>query len=152
MEIFKNIATVVGCISACIALAITIIKPLRQWIINAFINKTQQTKLNEKIDEVNKKMDESLENDRKFNERLTRVERNVLENEADRIRSELFSCGNRCRRGIRLHPEEFEHIRAIFLKYTNVLHENHEGETEYNFIVDYYNHQEFPAYHTTQND
>lgn len=152
MEIFKDIATVVGCISACIALAITIIKPLRQWIINSFIHKTQQSKLNEKIDELNKKMDESLENDRKFNERLTRVERNVLENEADRIRSELFSCGNRCRRGIRLHPEEFEHIRTIFLKYTNVLHENHEGETEYNFIVDYYNHQEFPAYHTTQND
>ena len=35
MEIFKNIATVVGCISACIALLITIVKPFRQYIINS---------------------------------------------------------------------------------------------------------------------
>ena len=151
MEIFKNIATVVGCISACIALLIAIIKPLRQWIINSFIEDTQNTKRDEMINKMDKKIDKLLENNKSLDDRLTRVEENVLENEADRIRAELFDCGNRCRRGIRLHPEEMEHMRAIFHKYKNVLLQNHEGETEFDFITDYYNHQNFPAYHTKQN-
>ena len=44
MEIFKNIATVVGCISACFGLLITIIKPLRQQIINSIARKAQSDK------------------------------------------------------------------------------------------------------------
>jgi hypothetical protein len=77
-----------------------------------------------------------------------RVEQNVLENEADRLRSELFDCGNRCRRGIRLHPEEMEHIRVVFTKYSQKLKQNGTGESEYNFFCDYYNHQDSPEYHT----
>ena len=151
LEIFKNIATVVGCISACIALAITIVRPLRQWIIDSFVRKSQYTKIVNDIKTLNKKLDESLTNDAKIQERLAKVEKNVLENEADRIRTELFDCGNRCRRGIRLHPEEFDHIQNIFSKYSNVLHKNHEGEMEYNFICNYYNNQDFPDYHTKNN-
>lgn len=147
MEIFQNIATVVGCISACLTLSIAIIKPWRKFIINSFMSKSQQESLSKQMSEMNKKMDTVLENNKSFEARLIRVEKNVLENEADRIRAELFDYGNRCRRGIRLHPEEFEHIRDIFHKYKDVLHKNHEGETEFNFIYDYYNHQDFPAYH-----
>ena len=44
MEIFKNIATVVGCISACMALLVAIIKPLRQRLIDSFIRKTKDKK------------------------------------------------------------------------------------------------------------
>lgn len=152
MEIFKNIATVVGCISACIALLITIIKPLRRKLINSFVKKAQDTKRDEKIDKMDKKIDRLLENNKDLEDRLSRVENNVLQNEADRIRAELFDCGNRCRRGIRLHPEEMEHIRAIYHKYKNVLHQNHEGDAEFDFITRYYNNQSFPAYHTRQND
>ena len=147
MEIFKNIATVVGCISACISLAVIIIKPLRQWVIDSFVRKSQYTELSTKMDDIVDKMNTSLENDQKFEKRLTRVENNVLENEADRLRSELFDCGNRCRRGIRLHPEEMDHIRVVFDKYSQKLGQNGTGEAEYNFICDYYNHQTFPAYH-----
>lgn len=150
MEIFKNIATVVGCISACIALLITIIKPLRRGIIHSFVQKSEYNKLHIKIDKMDEKMDILLANDKEFENRLTRVETNVLENEADRIRAELFDYGNRCRRGIRLHPEEFEHIRDIFHKYKDVLKKNHEGETEFDFIYKYYNNQNFPAYHQNQ--
>ena len=148
MEIFKNIATVVGCISACIALLVTIIKPLRQRFVDSIAHKSQYQKMVSDIEILSKKLDELLTNDAKIQARLERVEKNVLENEADRIRTELFNCGNRCRRGIRLHPEEMDHLRATFHKYSETLHQNHDGETEYNFIVDYYNHQEFPAYHT----
>ena len=152
MEVFKNIATVVGCISACIALLITIVKPLRHRLVDSFIRKAKDTKRDEKIDKMDKKIDKLLENHQCLDNRLTRVEENVLENEADRIRAELFDCGNRCRRGIRLHPEEMDHIRAIYHKYKNVLHQNHEGDAEFDFITKYYNRQSFPPYHTQQND
>ena len=151
MVIFQNIATVVGCISACMALSIAIFKPLRQWIIDSFVRKSQYTQLFESIKELSIKMDKSIEQNERLETRLTRVENNVLENEADRIRAELFDCGNRCRRGIRLHPEEFDHIKEIYRKYSDVLHQNHEGETEYNFIHNYYNHQRFPEYHEHNN-
>ena len=147
MEIFKDIATVVGCISACMALLIAIIKPFRQWLINSFIQQTQDEQRDTKIDKMDKKIDKLLENNKLLDDRLTPVEKNVLDNEADRIRAELFDCGNRCRRGIRLHPEEMEHIRAIYHKYKNVLHQNHEGDAEFDFINNYYNQQNFPGYH-----
>ena len=147
METFKNIATVVGCISACMALLVTIIKPLRQGIINSFVKQSQDETRDDKIDKMDKKIDTLLANHKKFEDRLNSVEKSVLENEADRLRSELFDCGNRCRRGIRLHPEEMEHIRAVFIKYSQKLKQNGAGESEYNFICDYYNHQDFPEYH-----
>ena len=152
MEIFKSIATVVGCISTCIALLVTIIKPLRQRLIDSFIRKTKDSQRDELMDKMDKKIDKLLESHKRLDSRLTRVEKNVLENEADRIRAELFDCGNRCRRGIRLHPEEMDHIRAIYHKYKDVLHQNHEGDAEFDFITQYYNQQSFPAYHTQQND
>ena len=152
IEIFKSIATVVGCISACIALSITVIKPLRQRLIDSFIRKAKDDKRDEVISNLDKKLDRLLEANKCLDDRLTRVEENVLENEADRIRAELFDCGNRCRRGIRLHPEEMEHIRAIYHKYKNVLHQNHEGDAEFDFINQYYNQQSFPAYHAYIND
>ena len=152
MEIFKNIATVVGCISACMALLLTIVKPLRQGIIDSFVRKSRDAKIDDKIDKMDKKIDKLLEKNEGLDDRLTRVEKNVLENEADRIRAELFDCGNRCRRGIRLHPEEMEHIRAIYHKYKDELKQNHEGDAEFDFITQYYNQQSFPAYHTHQDD
>ena len=148
MTIFTTTATIVGCISACLALAMTIIKPFRKWIIESFVRQSQAKEVKIQIDEMSKMMKQSLENDASFKKRLDSVEKNVLENEADRLRSELFDCGNRCRRGIRLHPEEMEHIRAVFTKYSQKLKQNGTGEAEYNFICDYYNHQEFPGYHT----
>ena len=152
METIKNIAAIAGCVMTCLGLLAAIIKPLRQWLINSVTQKTKNTKRYAKIDSMDKKIDQLLENQKDFDSRLTRVENNVLDNEADRIRAELFDCGNRCRRGIRLHPEEMEHIRAIYRKYKDVLNQNHEGDAEFDFISQYYNQQCFPPYHTTNNN
>ena len=148
MEIFTLTATIAGCISACIGLAVAIIKPFRKWLIDSFVRQSQAKEIKAKIDNMVEMLNKSLANDVEFEQRLTRVETNVLENEADRLRSELFDCGNRCRRGIRLHPEEMEHIRVVFTKYSQKLRQNGTGESEYRFICDYYNHQDFPGYHT----
>ena len=105
----------------------------------------------QEIQKLDGKMDKLLNANEDLREQLDQVKSNVLENEADRLRSELFDCGNRCRRKIRLHPEEMEHIRVVFNKYSNVLHQNGTGEAEFRFITDYYNSQDFPDYHQKNN-
>ena len=86
MEIFKNVATVVGCISVCIALAVTIFKPLRQRIIDSFIHKSQYQNVLSNIEEMNKKIDILLTDNKRMQERLERVESHVLINESDRLK------------------------------------------------------------------
>ena len=148
IEIFKNIATVIGCVSACITLAMTLVKPFRKWMVDSFVQQSQAKEVKIKIDEMSAMMKKSLDNDADFEKRLTSVEEKVLENESDRLLSELFDCGNRCRRGIRLHPEEMDHIRVVYDKYSRKLKQNGTGATEMAFITEYYNHQTFPEYHS----
>ena len=116
---------------------------------NKWMNKVDNSVKNNDqfIHTLDSKIDKLLVDNENIKTQLHQVKSNVLENEADRLRSELFDCGNRCRRNIRLHPEEMEHIRVVYHKYSDVLHQNGPGETEFNFITDYYNHQDFPTYH-----
>lgn len=147
MEIFKNIATVVGCISACIALLITIIKPLRQILVNSIAHKSQYQKMIDNIEKLNNKLDESLTNDAKIQERLEKVEKNVLENEAERLKSELSTYYNRCCRGLQIFPEEMLRIDEVYDKYHNKLGLNHIGTKMYDAIEKYYKQQDFIKIH-----
>ena len=169
MEIFKNIATVVGCISACIALLITIIKPLRQILVNSIAHKSQYQKMidnmgdlkalafksnvdfsdltAELLAEINNKLDESLTNDAKIQERLEKVEKNVLENEAERLKSELSTYYNKCCRGLQIFPEEMLRIDEVYDKYHNKLGLNHIGTKMYDAIEKYYKQQDFIKIH-----
>lgn len=142
MEIFKNIATVVGCISACIALLITIIKPLRQILVNSIAHKSQYQKMIDNIEKLNNKLDESLTNDAKIQERLEKVEKNVLENEAERLKSELSTYYNKCCRGLQIFPEEMLRIDEVYDKYHNKLGLNHIGTKMYDAIEKYYKQQD----------
>ena len=143
MEIFKNIATVVGCISACIALLITIIKPLRQILVNSIAHKSQYQKMIDNIEKLNNKLDESLTNDAQIQERLEKVEKNVLENEAERLKSELSTYYNKCCRGLQIFPEEMLRIDEVYDKYHNKLGLNHIGTKMYDAIEKYYKQQDF---------
>lgn len=147
MEIFKNIATVVGCISACIALLITIIKPLRQILVNSIAHKSQYQKMIDNIEKLNNKLDESLTNDAKIQERLEKVEKNVLENEAERLKSELSTYYNKCCRGLQIFPEEMLRIDEVYDKYHNQLGLNHIGTKMYDAIEKYYKQQDFIKIH-----
>lgn len=147
MEIFKNIATVVGCISACIALLITIIKPLRQILVNSIAHKSQYQKMIDNIEKLNNKLDESLTNDAKIQERLEKVEKNVLENEAERLKSELSTYYNKCCRGVQIFPEEMLRIDEVYDKYHNKLGLNHIGTKMYDAIEKYYKQQDFIKIH-----
>lgn len=147
MEIFKNIATVVGCISACIALLITIIKPLRQILVNSIAHQSQYQKMIDNIEKLNNKLDESLTNDAKIQERLEKVEKNVLENEAERLKSELSTYYNKCCRGLQIFPEEMLRIDEVYNKYHNKLGLNHIGTKMYDAIEKYYKQQDFIKIH-----
>jgi hypothetical protein len=116
---------------------------------NIWMNKVDTSVKNNDqfIQKLDGKIDKLLEDNENLKNQLDQVKSNVLENEADRLRSELFDCGNRCRRNIRLHPEEMDHIRDVYHKYSDVLKQNGPGEKEFNFITDYYNKQDFPDYH-----
>lgn len=153
IEIVKNISSILGCILSIFTLCGILIKPLRQLVINKiskWSNKESQDKAIRKQNEMIKKQNEVIEKEdetiQEIKEKLNQIANVVSElsdrifrNEADRLRSDLFDCGNRCRRKIPLSGEEFRHIQGVFKKYSDELHENSIGEDEYNFIRDYFN-------------
>lgn len=156
MELIKNVAAVVGCISACIALIITVFKPIRATIVNYIKYKTNESKsdqerldilaqiavLNQTVATLTEAVNESRNDNAAIMKRIDGLQEKVLLNESDRLKSELFACGNQCRRGIVLHPEEFDHIREVYKKYNEELGQNHNGTMEFEYIYNYYNSQE----------
>lgn len=156
MELIKNVAAVVGCVSACIALIITVFKPIRATIVNYIKYKTNESKsdqerldilaqiavLNQTVATLAEAVNESRNDNAAIMKRIDGLQEKVLLNESDRLKSELFACGNQCRRGIVLHPEEFDHIREVYKKYNEELGQNHNGTMEFEYIYNYYNSQE----------
>lgn len=156
MELIKNVAAVVGCVSACIALIITVFKPIRATIVSYIRYKTNESKseqerldiltqiavLNQTVATLTEAVNESRNDNAAIMKRIDGLQEKVLLNESDRLKSELFACGNQCRRGIVLHPEEFDHIREVYKKYNEELGQNHNGTMEFEYIYNYYNSQE----------
>lgn len=156
MELIKNVAAVVGCVSACIALIITVFKPIRATIVNYIKYKTNESKseqerldiltqiavLNQTVVTLTEAVNESRNDNTAIMKRIDGLQEKVLLNESDRLKSELFACGNQCRRGMVLHPEEFDHIREVYKKYNEELGQNHNGTMEFEYIYNYYNSQE----------
>ena len=147
MEIFKNIATVVGCISACIALAITIFKPLRQKIIDSFVHNSQQANLQIDMNNLSSKIDLLIEKNKKMDNRTKKIEEHILENESDRLKSELSMYYNRCCRGLQVFPEEMLRVEEVYDRYHNKLGLNHIGTNMYDAIEKYYKQQDFIKMH-----
>ena len=147
MEIFKNIATVVGCISACIALLITIFKPLRQKIINSFVHNSQQANLQIDMNNLSSKIDLLIEANEKMDNRTKKIEEHILENESDRLKSELSMYYNRCCRGLQVFPEEMLRVEEVYDRYHNKLGLNHIGTNMYDAIEKYYKQQDFIKMH-----
>lgn len=147
MEIFKNIATVVGCISACIALLITIIKPLRQKIIDSFVHNSQQANLQIDMNNLSSKIDLLIEANEKMDKRTKKIEEHILENESDRLKSELSMYYNRCCRGLQVFPEEMLRVEEVYDRYHNKLGLNHIGTNMYDAIEKYYKQQDFIKMH-----
>ena len=153
LEILKIISSILGCILSAITLCGICIKPIRKYVINKiskWSNKELQDKAiqeqnkiiqkqNEAIAKEDKAIGEIKDTMDKIVDIVSELSDRIFRNEADRLRSELFDCGNRCRRRIPLSGEEFRHIQDVFKKYSDELKCNGIGEDEYNFIKDYFN-------------
>lgn len=150
MELIKDIAAVIGCISAFIALITTIFKPVRKKIVNWIKHTSEASETSAAIKDINANITalESnvgaiLERLDKIDNRIKTLDERVFENERDRIKAELSECASRCVRGIKLYPEEKLHIDEIYSKYSNELHCNSTGSEAYHEIVKYYENQDW---------
>lgn len=153
IETIKNIASVLGCILSLFTLLNIVCPPIRKafigkihkWSNKEYYDKAIKEqneiiqKQNEAIEKEDKTIQEIKETVNKIVDIVAELSDRIFRNEADRLRSELFDCGNRCRRGIPLSGEEYRHIQEVFRKYSGELHCNSIGEDEYNFIKDYFN-------------
>lgn len=148
MELIKDIAAVIGCISAFIALVTTIFKPVRKKIVNWIKHISEASETSTAVKEINAKITalegnvgEILERIDKIDDRIKTLDKRVFENERDRIKSELSEYASRCARGMKIYPEEMVHIEEMYTKYSNDLHCNHTGTQNYNIIANYYKSQ-----------
>lgn len=150
MELIKDIAAVIGCISAFIALVTTIFKPVRKKIVNWIKHTSEASETSVAVKEINAKITalegnvgEILERIDKIDDRIKTLDKRVFENERDRIKAELSEYASRCARGIKIYPEEMTHINEIYYKYHEILGCNSFGTKMYDVIVKYYESQEW---------
>lgn len=148
MEVIKDIAAVIGCISAFIALVTTIFKSVRKKIVNWIKHTSEASETSAAVQEINAKITvlegnvgEILERIDKIDDCIKTLDKRVFENERDRIKSELSEYASRCARGMKIYPEEMVHIEEMYTKYSNDLHCNHTGTQNYNIIANYYKSQ-----------
>lgn len=150
MELIKDIAAVIGCISAFIALVTTIFKPVRKKIVNWIKHTSEASETSAAVKEINAKITalegnvgEILERIDKIDDRIKTLDKRVFENERDRIKAELSEYASRCVRGMKIYPEEMTHINEIYYKYHEILGCNSFGTKMYDIIVKYYEGQEW---------
>lgn len=150
MELIKDIAAVIGCISAFIALVTTIFKPVRKKIVNWIKHTSEASETSAAVKEIHAKITalegnvgEILERIDKIDDRIKTLDKRVFENERDRIKAELSEYASRCARGIKIYPEEMTHINEIYYKYHEILGCNSFGTKMYDVIVKYYESQEW---------
>lgn len=150
MELIKNIAAIVGCISAVFALLISIIKPVRNAFCNTLARKSEYKHLRKDVTELKDAVAnltnvhaDGMTKIETLEEQVRSLSEMMVRNEGDRLRAEIFTCANRCRRGADLYPEEFDRIRAVYHRYHDELKLNSQGTDDYNFIYNYYNSQQF---------
>lgn len=150
MELIKDIAAVIGCIAAFIALVTTIFKPVRKKIVNWIKHTSEASETSAAVKEINAKITalegnvgEILERIDKIDDRIKTLDKRVFENERDRIKAELSEYASRCARGIKIYPEEMTHINEIYYKYHEILGCNSFGTKMYDVIVKYYESQEW---------
>lgn len=167
-EIIRDIAGFLSCLTVIITFLGLVLKPTRNrietWIrkvmksdelvstMDAHTNQLDQLskKLDvqeEKLDIQEKKSDAAdkqiLSHMQGIDTRLDKLDQRVLENERDRIKSELSEYASRCARGMKIYPEEMVHIEEMYAKYSNQLHCNHTGTQNYNTIANYYKNQDW---------
>ena len=154
VEIITDMASVFGSIMTIIAFFSLLLKPTRKKIEEWIRNVTWSEETKKAIENHTQSIDTLKANSEKADKqilshmqgidtRLDKLDQRVLENERDRIKSELSEYASRCARGMKIYPEEMVHIEEMYAKYSNQLHCNHTGTQNYNTIANYYKNQDW---------
>lgn len=142
-EIIKNASSIVGLILSSLTLLGIIIKPIRKAIIKWIVNIVGGSDVLKEVKEIKTSLDSMNEKMDTVEERLDKLDQRVLENERDRIKSELAVYTSKCARKMKIYPEEMSHINDIYYKYHEILRCNSLGTSMYNEIVKYYENQDW---------
>lgn len=135
LEIIKNGGAICGSAISIVTFLALIIKPVRKWLVNKIVAITHKKEIEAQEKKLNSLAKELAEVKGVINE----IKELLFINEKDRLKGELFNCGNRCRRNIPLPLEEYRYIQEVYQKYSDELHCNHNGTEEYEYIRDYFN-------------
>ena len=77
-----------------------------------------------------------------LNEKIDSLDKEITENEKDRIRWEVLSFANSCRNGHKHTKDEFQHIITLNNKYKKLLEKTHDSngvfELDYQYIKELY--------------
>ena len=76
-----------------------------------------------------------------LNDKVEDVKDKVLENEKDRLKSELARYAAMCRRGQPIHESDYLHVQEVYEKYHSKLNGNHTGTDDFNTIKYYFEKQ-----------
>lgn len=171
IEVIKDISSILSAVMVIIAFLGLVLKPIRQkvkkWIQEIVsqdtaekiddLSKETTQKFNDlslKLDQQNIKIDgldnkssvadqKILDHMQEIDASIDKLNTRVLENERDRIKSELSEYASRCARGMKIYPEEMVHIEEMYTKYSTQMHCNHTGTQNYNIIANYYKSQDW---------
>jgi len=129
METIKNIAAVIGCISAAIALIVTIIKPIRKgiacWVTKVSKTNEQEDEISlvyDKIDELSKRIEKLTEDDCCFKKEILESMSSLKKGVGISLGNIIGNIYNKYKKDRVLPQKEYEVMCAIFEIYSKDLH------------------------------
>lgn len=129
MEIVKNIATVIGCITGCIGLLTVLCRPLRKFLIEWVQRTSGKSKVESQLNEIKKILEQQAEDQLAFQAKVEASLNIALEFTEKQCRSDIKEIFYTYRDVKRLPLYEKKALMDIEELYIKKLNKNHWGKT-----------------------
>lgn len=129
MEIVKNIATVIGCITGCIGLLTVLCRPLRKFLIEWVQRTSGKSKVESQLNEIKKILEQQAEDQKAFQDKVEASINITLEFTEKQCRSDIKEIFYTYRDVKRLPLYEKKALMDIEELYIKKLNKNHWGKT-----------------------
>lgn len=125
IEVIKNVATVIGCISAAFGLICSVNKSVRGWFSNLLNKKEHESKQDKTINSLCEKLDKYIESNEEFKKKMTEDMEVQREFSIDQCRNVIKDIFYRYCETKKIPLYEFNVATDTFDTYTNKFHANH---------------------------
>lgn len=129
MELIRNIATVIGCVTGVIGFVTMLCKPVRKWIIESIQRISGKSKVENQLSEIKGMIEAQSEEQRDFRERVENSINITLEFTEAQCRRDIKEIFYKYRNQKLLPMYEKKTLMDIEEFYINKLHKNHWGKT-----------------------